>query len=522
MPETIAGRLRARRGTVLPIFLIIYGIALAKGLYLAEFGINLPGVDLMNFTGASRMRAGEVPFLDYQSFFSPIADYLHGSVMQMTGGGIVQTRGLYAFVAALLFPMTFLVSRRVSTTRIAAIIAVSIIFIPFRLDQMFPLTFVMSAYFFAIQFLDRRQIEYAFLAGLSIGVVSLFRWNFAGVVGLSVLTMMALDERTRKSQIGLLRAAGAIAVIPVAVNGVLLFWMWKSSVLEWVVSDMASAFVIKANYHINYFTPSRLLPEIGMTPQTLDALIGWTYLVQIAALVYGVGLAVRGGLANPSKFSTRGALLAGFAVHGLLALFYLRTQFDLGHVMKGAPVLFPLLAAIAAMSNRLIQGLVMSSVVALAAVQLAATAVWVDFNDTSVSFETAGPIRMNSEYVKDSTRIPAETVLAAVDHLQQASPDEPVFVAPYMSLIYYLSDRKNPTRHDNLMYGYLPTPEGEQQLIEEIRRAGVRFVVYDPDNGPDRDGERGMRSYYPELHEFLLSEYRIEEVSGPWLFLSRD
>jgi hypothetical protein len=58
-----------------------------------------------------------------------------------------------------------------------------------------------------------------------------------------------------------------------------------------------------------------------------------------------------------------------------------------------------------------------------------------------------------------------------------ARPDEPVFVAPDMPLLYFLADRRNPTPYDLVIPGDV---KGDV-IVERLERTGTRCVVYNPE-----------------------------------------
>jgi hypothetical protein len=57
-----------------------------------------------------------------------------------------------------------------------------------------------------------------------------------------------------------------------------------------------------------------------------------------------------------------------------------------------------------------------------------------------------------------------------------ARPDEPVFAAPDLPVLYFLADRPNPTRFDLVIPGNV----SGTAIVESLERSGTRCVVYNP------------------------------------------
>lgn len=99
-----------------------------------------------------------------------------------------------------------------------------------------------------------------------------------------------------------------------------------------------------------------------------------------------------------------------------------------------------------------------------------------------------------------------------------AAKDEPVFVAPYMPLLYVTSGRPNPTPYDLL----ISTDVDETAVVDKLESSRVRCMVYNPAMYVQFEP---FEKTYPELAEYLASKF-VEAgsvVSGDaeWKFLRR-
>ena len=99
-----------------------------------------------------------------------------------------------------------------------------------------------------------------------------------------------------------------------------------------------------------------------------------------------------------------------------------------------------------------------------------------------------------------------------------AGSGEPIFVAPDIPIVYFLSRRPNPTPYDLVIPGNVD----DSVIIEELERARVRCVVYNPRMYPEFPP---FPELFPALARHLQDHYRIAEVipgvGSRWLGLVR-
>ncbi|MBW2273551.1 MAG: glycosyltransferase family 39 protein [Deltaproteobacteria bacterium] len=99
-----------------------------------------------------------------------------------------------------------------------------------------------------------------------------------------------------------------------------------------------------------------------------------------------------------------------------------------------------------------------------------------------------------------------------------ASPGEPIFVAPAMPILYFLSDRMNPTRYDLT----IPGDVSGELIIEGLEQSQTRCIVYDPLMYPEFPP---FEALFPEVARYVQSHYgRAAVIRGGdsrWLGLMR-
>ena len=99
-----------------------------------------------------------------------------------------------------------------------------------------------------------------------------------------------------------------------------------------------------------------------------------------------------------------------------------------------------------------------------------------------------------------------------------AKPDEAIFVAPYMPVIYFLTDRSNVSRYDLVIPGNV---DGAR-IVASLESAQTRCIVYNPVMYPEF---APFRKLFPELSRYIELNYRtaatIRGGDESWLGLVR-
>lgn len=149
---------------------------------------------------------------------------------------------------------------------------------------------------------------------------------------------------------------------------------------------------------------------------------------------------------------------------------------------------------------------------------VAASFWWINYNDTRVDFKQ-GFVFVNSQHIGNSTHPTAQSLRTSLQFLEDNTEEgEYIFTAPYHAMLYFLSERKAPSRFNNFAAGYV-SPNGEDEVISAIEERGVRIVVYDPVNAPH--GKR-LADFNPKIHTFLIDNFNIvEKTDMGWLLMER-
>lgn len=129
---------------------------------------------------------------------------------------------------------------------------------------------------------------------------------------------------------------------------------------------------------------------------------------------------------------------------------------------------------------------------------------------------TRGTVRVDATTARDLGGL-----LGALD--ERTTPSEPIYVAPAETAVYFLADRRNPTRFGQLVpteTEVLRENDGAQQrdLIAAVEAAGVRWVV--TANLDNVDGVP-FAAYAPLIARYLDEHFEPEMRYGYWTLQRR-
>lgn len=102
----------------------------------------------------------------------------------------------------------------------------------------------------------------------------------------------------------------------------------------------------------------------------------------------------------------------------------------------------------------------------------------------------------------------------AIDYVRaHTAPDEPIFSFPANPMIYFASERDNPTRHDYFLSNNVPFDE-QVRLLEQLEASRVNLLVL-PSDENDYFVDVG-RPYHNLLWAYFHQEFYLERRFGPY------
>lgn len=102
----------------------------------------------------------------------------------------------------------------------------------------------------------------------------------------------------------------------------------------------------------------------------------------------------------------------------------------------------------------------------------------------------------------------------AIDYVRAVTgDDEPIFTFPAYPIVYFASERDNPTRHDYFLSNNVPFDE-QVRLLQVLEESDVRLLVL-PSDENDYFVDVG-RPYHNLLWAYFRQEYYLERRFGPY------
>lgn len=510
--------------------LVLLGLGLAYQLCLFREGVGL--IDEGHLANAARrVAAGEILYRDVYTVYPPASFHVVAGLFEAFGTSLLVARAFHIAMTLALAVLVFAAARRLMDTPFAwlagALVAASgwhVILEGCHYAYLYGAV-PMAALFLltradAAGALDRgRLIAIGALAGIALS----FRLEpFVGVAlagGSVVLLREGLGLRAL-TRLAWLVVGTLLVAVPIglyfAVHGALpdllraVFWTSFGQYLQ--------------GGEFNLPMPALEWVPVEWSRRGLRHLfVSWEF--RLPVLLYAAALAETAFTAwrrrrAPQALSPDALARLALALFG--AVLYLRAtgRSDYYHL---APVLFPayLLGAdwIARGWRRYVPPRLNGFAYLLVALILASS-LFVHQFDLAVTRSMAATDEV--EIVPGGPRIERASRLGELvaDIRARSRADEPIVVLPWYPILYFLTERTNPTRFDWLFPGYLATDAEVEAFIGEIERSEVRVVVYSPISIDGRS-DRSLAAFAPEIDHFLRRRFQAVRRHGRFLIMTR-
>lgn len=499
------------------------------------------GYDLV---AGARVAGGDLPYVDFNYYYGPLAPFLLGLVSWVGGGGLAPALGLGIALAGSIVLATYGLARTQTGPTgafLAAALTAPVAFGPSNFSFVLPHTYAASLGLLAVLGVLLALVRYGrtganawlLAAGAGAGVVALTRPEFEIAVLLAAAVWLALRAGAGEDW---LREGGLFAVpailLPAVVYGAFLTAVRPGRLLLdnlYPVDELraggneilrlhapltASSFLELGLKLTLYAAGAAVLVALGHAlarpglrrgaviavaggvalvvatsaarPETLRYGLEFAYGWIPAGAVVGAVVLARRGLREPQKLTPAlQAATAGAVVLAVLALKTYAAFFVHSTVPQLALYAVPLAAVF----------LVHLHLVELAALRrpaYALGALWLAFLASAGIGLTLKDARSESASVQGPggtlSAAPKEARLyrAALSWIaRETEAGEPILVAPQLTALYTLSGREDPLPQISLLPGALPSVEDEQAAIAGLEQAGVRLVVVDRRTFPE-------------------------------------
>ena len=522
------------RTTGLRLLLLFAAGAAVSGVGL-RLGIQ-PNDEGLMLQAAARIADGQVPYRDFWWFYPPGQPYLLAGLQEIFGTSLLPWRIVRVLCDAGVGVLAYVLALRAASPRVAigawavAILAMATPSGP----HPFPLTMVCCLG--ALVALDRKGRAGLVAAGVLCGVAAAWRLEFGAGLGAAVVLGLLLGDRNEAPGrrwrdvawfAGPAVAAALALYLPVVLQaGVSASW---DLLIRYPILDFGD--YQRLPFPFVYDGPLNVSSPGGFVSDTLENL-----LLFYVPLVLVLGLAASLA-ALALRWRRLDAVEIATAVFAVVMLQYLLARADEFHTAPLA-VMVAILGAWAIGRRAEAPDIARAGPAVVAATAVVAAAALgysaVVGADRRVRAVTA-PTTPIASPAADGVRAGAAHEEGLNDVLRflrrRTEPGEPIYVATRRAdlvtagnpLLYVLAGRPNPTAYDIQAPGVVTSAPVQREIIADLRRADVRYVVRDtsPITAADEPSRAGESSGVRLLDEELRRAYAPIRRFGPFVVLER-
>src|SRR5712671_778783 len=439
--------------------------------------------------GAQRILAGQVPYRDFFSFYTPGSYYALALVFRIFGSSLAVARTVVALAGALLSVVTYLLARRVCSRNIALTLAAlgTLTTLPYRflvLHNWDSTLWACFALYCAVRVLEKPTWKWAFAVGLFASLTVLFEQSKgAGLclgLGMGFLAIWFVDGRKRWLNRAEFLALIIGFAIPFAVTFAYFASQLSASIMLadwlWPLRHYSQANRVPYGYqnwsdetrHVLFGTgslPGRLVKAVAVSP------CFWIPALPVVALGWLGYWMVRAARGRSAEGRSAYYILVA-AVYLGLVLSMVITRADIVHFMYLQPLNCLVVAWL--LDGTDVPGRLSRSVRPFLAAYLVIALL--AFGMALLAATTSSRERLATRRGTVTTR-EKDTV---VDYLQAQVPQgATVLVYPYLPLYYYLTATFSPGRYDYFQPG-MHTREQADEMVRELASRQVETVLFEP------------------------------------------
>lgn len=500
----------------LSIIILIYIIVLIKSLYASRLGFGLIDEGEYLHIGLRILR-GDVPYQDFFSYLPILYDYWNVFAFKLFGVSVFSPRLLNSIIFSFVPVLYFLIAKRFSSLIVALLISLSFGFMEFSMERLYYHIFTFSSLVCYFKFLKEKNQTIGLLAGLLLGISALFRLDVAlqflfGLIITTILYQINKESRWFYISVKQLARIGLGFLIPVAS---FIYWLVTHNLLErFMQISINTPAQFAAAQNFPFPKPWDILPS-SFLPKDLFASYE-AFFAYLVIVIYLSGLYYLSK--NWKKIWKHTPELPTFLLIAIFTTPYIFSRPDLGHMVKGGiPAFF--IAAFLLEKLRLRFKFLLIIPIILICVGIIQIAWWTTFFDTTI--ETAnGNIIINSRNIKNTTLVSADTIKKSLKFINDhTSPGEQILAVPYLSGLYFLSNRPSSLYVGNIYNGYI---SDEEKFVAELKMLDLKIAIYDIRNIP-QGYVKHLRDYYPKIDGYIMNNFKVvDESPEGWLFMVKN
>ena len=490
---------------------------------------------------ALRILNGDLIYRDFFTVVTPGSYYTVASLFQIFGEQLMVLRWAALVSGLAIVLVTLAIGRRIVSWPFAAAAALmTTVWGWFLITPNFyslqAALFALIALFFHLRAAADSRIRWVVLAGVMTGFTALVKQNVGAYLAVGLLVSIwasrafdtTLDVRARLRGSALLLAGIAMPAVPTMLYliasgaGPYLYESWVYYPLMKYPDRFALPF--PAFYPLlpehNVITLRDALPALlsRAIPEPAVFDIWVKFVLYLPLLVYPIIAARLAWLAyqvhrrGHTDLAAEGRALVAIAITGAVLLLQTWPRADLTHLLFGIQptfVLFAYLTYCAWRAMRVVPGprLGVSAALLLVALVPHALLLWNGYRRTDWEYANyVAPLRSDRARGVRAVPIEAQRIDAVTRYVaEHTSSDDAIFVVPWAAGFYFLTDRKNPTRTDFMLF---EDPEAYPCLIARLEEHPPKYVIYGYTWDVD---ERRFRDYAAPIDSYIRSRYTIED-----------
>lgn len=487
-----------------------------------------------------RILDGQVIYRDFHHTYAPGSFYLVAGLFKAFGRSILVERAVFALLEALKCALGFLIVRRITRSDFAYVAPLLLAIAPGPWHKVFFPAFGFLALYFVFVAAARPAIWHL-VSGAVIGVCAVFRQDVAGFAAVAAVLGIAVEGLRLRSPLALSakKLACLVAGIAVAVGPVLgLFY--RANALAPMIHKIA------VDGMLDNMTNRVPFPGLG-AGTGLDAVF-FTDILPVKAffylpfVVYALAAAICVRAAVRRAWQVEHTLLLALVAVAAMAFNQSMWRSDVGHLLQTMQYVFLLVPVLLASLYRLaarraggdVRAAAVGKWVLLTAAPLALF--WVTVSCTkavgnqqlAVRLQAEGVSVGDTEYIgsalvrvgnsvkMDVPRAPIYVTPGEARFFSEIGrfldaytrPGEYVLAVPQLQTLYFLFDRKNPTRYAH--YRRSLAPEEERRYIEDIESHGTNYVLLTEPYQGARIGQtsESFSEYAKPVRDWIFANYQ--------------
>lgn len=487
--------------------------------------------------GTLRILNGDIPYKDFWSLYPPGVFYILAAIFKIFG---INLRVAYLFTVTVLSLTACNIYLLVKNlcSRILGILAFLLSlawlksYMVFNRPGQLAILFFILCSFSLINFINSERNKWLIITGILAGIVGLFRQDFGLYIFSSIFLIILLWQLNSSKE-------GGIKVSSILKKELCLFVGSLVTLLPLILYFLAnSAFREFVNDIIIF--PITVYPEVRrlLYPE-LKANTLVFYLPLFIFLLTGIRLLFYNWRAKGGDPVRWAALFFLFSGLGLFRYTSVRT--DIPHLL---PLMIPVMILFILILGDLFKNFInkaapSSKIFILTSLFLLCfVLLFYSIKPYIVRFNTLSKLPLKEKsldisradgFYDDSER--TRSLVLAIKYIQNKTErDEEIFIGNSKHdrvvwsdvLFYFLSERHSATKYYELHPGLTTTQEIQKEIINDLNKAGVRYIVlWAGSEDVNEPNQSSKSSGVFLLDNFIQKNYRIEKTFGSYIIMRR-